>query len=121
MSLRTEVVAALKRELPTSYAVTGLRTMDSVTKKTLLVYQESVQPVALFEPRVTARLAVWILVPQTQPGPADDALDDALTDVLGVIHGMGQVAWESAERGVLEESWHGYKVTVVAGGQLATT
>lgn len=120
MSLRTEVVAALRTALP-AYRITGLTTLDGVAKPTLLVWQESLTPTETFSPRVLARLAVWILVPQSDPGKADDALDAALEDVLGVVQPMDQIGWESAERGVLDETWHGYKLTVVAGGELTTT
>ncbi len=120
MSLRTDVVQALKSALGSRYAITGLRTVDVVTKRALLVYQESLTPTEAFAPTVRAQLAVWILVPQEKPDAADDALDEALEDVLGVVHPMQSLTWTSAERGVFQESWHGYKLTVVAGGQITT-
>ena len=55
-----------------------------------------------------------MVVPQEDPDKADDALDDGLEDVLGALRALDWVDWVECQRGVLNDTAHGYNITVNA-------
>lgn len=115
MSARTELAAALTAALPT-YRVLGYAAdLDAVARPTVLVWADKIvrRPEwasGLFE----FTLMMWVLVGTEDPARADDALDDALEDVLGALQPIGWVQWSGAERGVLRDAFHGWQITVTA-------
>lgn len=114
MSARTQLRDALALGMP-SWRVTGARgIMDAANKPSIGVWQTSMsrQPEWRWD-HVKVELEVWIVVPIEDPDKADDALDAALEEVLGVLEPLEWVDWTTAERGVLADSLHGYKVAVV--------
>lgn len=114
MSARTQLRAALTEALP-NWRVTGARgILDAATKPSIGVWQSSMARVSEWQwDHVRVELEVWVVVPTEDPDKADDALDDALEELLGALHPLEWVDWTSAERGVLADSLHGYKVAVV--------
>ena len=119
MSARTELKAALAAALPT-YRVTGSKgILDGVTRPTVGVWQQS------FTRRpewglghVQVGLEVWVVVPTEDPDKADDALDTGLDDVLAALKPIAWVDWTECQRGVLNETTHGYNITVTAVAQI---
>lgn len=131
-SARTVLAEALAEGLPETYTdpsgraltyrVTGFqRQLDRVDSRTLMVWQDRLTPQGIGTDRAAVTLTVWVLTPFDTSPAADDDLDDALLDVLNVLHGRRDFVWTDAERGVLADTWHGYKLTVRAGGHIIRT
>lgn len=115
MSARSELVAALRKALPT-WQVTGYPTVpDAVTRPTVMVWTADLEPATqVNRDRLIVTLTLWVLTGSTNPETADDDLDAALEAVLGVLHPLPWVAWTRAERGVLADTFHGFQITATA-------
>lgn len=131
-SARTVLAQALDAGLPESYTdaagrtlayrLTGYqRALDRVDARTVLVWQDQLTPQGIGSDRAMVTLTVWVLTPHQDGPDVDDDLDAALLDVLAVLHGRRDLVWTVAERGVLADTWHGYKITVRAGGHIIRT
>jgi hypothetical protein len=64
--------------------------------------------------RLVVTVELWVLVGSEDPSKADDALDDAVTEVIEALHPITWLNWTVAERGVLIEKFHGYRITAQA-------
>lgn len=118
MTARTDLIADLKRHLPRGSKVIGYEP-DSVTEPTHLVFLESItRPDQLGLHRLQIDFGIWLLVGSENPEKASDQADDALMELLGALQGIDQLWWSSAERGVYDEKWHGYKLTVTKVAQI---
>lgn len=115
MSARTQLRAALATLLP-AYRVTGSKgVLDGVTRPTIGVWQQSFTRRLDWGPtHVEVGLEVWVVVPSEDPDKADDALDDGLDDVLTALATLDWVEWTECQRGVLNDTTHGYNITVTA-------
>ncbi|MDF9877466.1 hypothetical protein [Cellulosimicrobium cellulans] len=126
MSARTELVTALKANLPSTYRVIGYNpTIDGVPKPTVMVWQTTLTRADDFGlQRVNVTFTVWVLVGQENSGNADNALDAALERVLASLQPIDWVEWTTAERGVFGppdgKQFHGYQVTVEAVATIDT-
>jgi hypothetical protein len=85
MSPRQTVAAALRDHLPASYRVIDYPTFDpgKVNKPTVIVWNREMRHRGAKQWDVD--LDVWLLVADGQSSRTEDALDDALTQVLGVF------------------------------------
>lgn len=116
MSARTELAAALKRQLPANWAISGrAQTPDTVVRPTVIVQTERLErpTTARLHAFVAVHLAVWVLVAADDAEKADDALDAAATNVIDVIDRLASFDWTSAERGTLD-AFHSFKISVQA-------
>lgn len=115
-SARRLLATALEAGLPYGWQVTGYpTTLDNVTRPTVMVWTSRLEPSnQIGRDRVMVTLDVWVLTGITAPGQADDALDAQLLAVLAVLHGLEWIDWTSAERGVLEDKYHGYRLSTTA-------
>ncbi len=115
MSARTELREALAAALP-AYRVTGSKgVLDGVTRPTVGVWQQSFTRRADWgKDHVQVGLEVWVVVPTEDPDKADDALDEGLDDVLAALAPLGWADWSECQRGVLNDTTHGYNITVTA-------
>lgn len=114
-SPRRLLVTALAAALP-AWEITGYPVIpDAVTRPTVMVWTSSLEPaLQVGRDRIRAELDVWVLTGITVPGKADDALDAQLVDVLEVLHGLEWLDWTRAERGTLNDTFHGFRVSAVA-------
>ena len=101
----------------------GFRVPDRVTGPTLLVW-----PVTVARTRtatrtrfVTTTLEVWILTPHQREDAADDALDPLVTDLVSILEATPLVTWETLDRGVLDDKFHGWRTTVTVAHALTQT
>lgn len=112
MSVRTEVAAALV--LPNQYRVipfqAGLDRIE-VGKVVVILYRATVRPAPQHQ-AIVNELEAWVLIPKVKPGDADEALDDALDVVLAAIDTAPGLLWTDAERGVWDDTYPGYKITL---------
>jgi hypothetical protein len=123
--IRQTIADALVAGLDERYAVYGYpRNPDTITGTTrpVCVWLDTIDRGVTFQ-RVALAAVVWVLTGRTDETDAtENELEDALSDVLGVLDdatAAGQVfVWKKATRGVLEDTWHGYRVEVSAAGTL---
>lgn len=126
MSARTELVTALKANLPSTYRVIGMNpTIDGVPKPTVMVWQQALaRPDDFGLQRVNVTFNIWVLVGQENSGNADNALDAALENLLNALQPIDWVEWTTAERNVFGNTegkqFHGYFVTVEAVATIDT-
>ena len=115
MSARTQLREALAAALP-AYRVTGSKgVLDGVTRPTVGVWQQSfTRRTDWGKDHVQVGLEVWVVVPTEDPDKADDALDEGLDDVLAALAPLGWADWSECQRGVLNDTTHGYNITVTA-------
>lgn len=114
-SPRRALTAALKAALP-KWQVTGYpHEFDRITKPTVMVWTDSLEPASqVGRNRIVATLSLWVLTPVVKPGLADDELEELLLDVLAVLHEQTWLDWTGAERGVLQDTINGYRLTARA-------
>lgn len=116
MSARTRLAEALTGALGGGYRVIAAAVdLDSVTGPTVLTWASRFERA----PRLgfsmfTVTLETWVVVPGERVEAADDALDDAFEDLLAALQPLEWVQWESAERGLLYDRFHGWKITATA-------
>lgn len=117
MNVRHAIADALTAGLPSGYLVRGYPyEPDAVTRPTVMLWQSLLERGEQIDDRVALRVTVevWVLVSTEDPSKADDALDDALDDVLSAVHAVSFIEWSVAERGVLLDRFHGYRITAQA-------
>lgn len=116
MSARTELAAALTVSLPSTWRVLGYAAdLDAVTRPTVLVWADAFTPRPEWGSGLhSLTLKMWVLTQSEDPARADDALDDALDLVIDALTPINWVRFESAERGVLRETFHGWQITATA-------
>lgn len=127
---RAELVAALEAGLPKNdgdeprYRVLGYaRSLDAMPKPTVLAWADTLTrgPGLKGRDLVSVDYRVWALVDGEDVSTVDAALDVALDDVLDVIAGIGFIDWTTAERGIYDDHWHGWRVTCRAGAEYVPT
>ncbi len=114
MNVSKQLADALRPKL-SGFRVTGYNTaLEAVTGKLVMAYVERIEPtgqIGLNQVRV--ELGLWLLVGNEDSQTADKTLETALERLLVALQGIPWVEWTSAERGVLQESFHGYKLSLV--------
>ena len=109
---RDGIAAGLVRLLGDEVTVYGFpRIIDQPTKPTVVLLIDGVRSpdVACAVPIV--ELIAWAVTPLTEPGPADDALDTLLGDVLTALDALG-IAWTRADHGVWNTTHPAYKIAL---------
>jgi flavin-binding protein dodecin len=112
MSVRGDVATYVRERVPGTWTVYPYgRNLDGVTDVTVMVEQTKVTPGAAAGLR-TVSLTVTVAVGGTDPAKVEDALEDALYELLDVLDGLPHVGL-SADRGVINGSTiNAYAVTV---------
>lgn len=122
MNVRSSLAAALAAALPATYLVRGYPyEPDAVTRPTVMLWQSLIERLPQLElDRLVVTVELWVLVATEDPAKADDALDDAVSDVLQALHPIGWINWSTAERGVLLDRFNGYRITAQAVAKIET-
>ena len=121
MSVRTDLVDALTAALPVDvYRVTGSPSVPDMIKADTFDVRAWASK---FTPgpgsgQVQIDLTVWVLTPLQSPGPTDDALDGASDEVMAVLYELPWLSAPTAERGVMDDLWNGWRFEVTAYGQI---
>lgn len=104
--IRDELVKALEPALPRSrwHFVTTQRTVDVVTKPTVVLRQERIER----DPASpsTIRRAFFALVLASElddTGAAEAKLDDEVVDILGILDDLAGVVWTTCSKGIWSE------------------
>lgn len=114
MSARTQLATALAGALGDGYVVAArTATPDQIERGTVAVRVLPATVTAAPQTRgLLYTLTVWACTAVEDPAAVDDVLDAALDDLLAALLGMPWLTFDTAERGVLDERWHGYRLTV---------
>lgn len=123
MSIRTDIVAKLVAALPaTWYVIPAYRAPDAVTAPTVLVYRSQNDRIPTAgtstRPLITATLTATLVTGIEATEEADDALDDTLDTLALAIEGIPGLIWTTSERIVLEDRWHGWRLTLTTHAKL---
>jgi hypothetical protein len=111
---RNEMIASLEplEELE-GFRVVGYSRSLTIAEPTVMVRVDIVTPAGACRDYA---MSLIVAVPQTDPtGPADDALDDALEDVLYALDVNADavgIQFKQAIRSVLDEAYPAYRVEV---------
>lgn len=116
MTVRSDLAAALKDELPNVYRIIPYaKNLDRIDKgrPIVMLYRESVEPSATLPAHhLTNTITVWILHPEVKPGDVDDALDNSLDIVIAALDATRLTTWSRAERGLWgDDEYNGFKIT----------
>jgi hypothetical protein len=118
MSLRSGFVTYLKAKLPTDWVIVGNTVVpDGIRKPTLSLFASTLSP--LDTPGAYAvTFDLDLMTPVQDPAKADDALDDLLTTLLGVLWNDTSVLIQQAQRSVFAETYEAWKVTLTKALQI---
>lgn len=103
VNVRNYIVAALTPLLPKRWKIKGFNSLpdDIAVPHVILVFQRYTR--STIAPRAwrNAEFVLTIVTPKTDPGVADDALDDEVIDLLNAIDQLAEtnLTWTTAERG----------------------
>jgi hypothetical protein len=120
MSARTELAQLLADTLPLFDVVPVYKVPDNLDSVAsggkvaqLILWRDTLTPGPTLRTRSHA-FVVWLIVPGTDPETVDDELDEQLGVFLNMLDDgpLPRVGWTTAERGVLAESYPGYRVTL---------
>lgn len=119
MSARTQLAAELTAALPT-FRVTGFNDqLDAVARPTVMLWQSSLARLEqIAHDRLRVNLDLWVLTGRENPDTADDELDESLEAVIAALLPLTWVDWTNAQRGIWQEKFHGYNLTVTAVAQI---
>jgi hypothetical protein len=106
------VAADLTARLPGVDVIEAPRADPPVERNRIVLAIRQVNPADVACPYARVSLDVWAVVPQTDPGGANDALDAFLGDVLGALDTMPHTTWTVADRGVFVDTHPAYRVAV---------
>lgn len=111
MSTLTDVVDALKAELPaTIQVVPYATTLDNVTKPMVMVSLTEVRPIPEVPKHRTYAFDLVVISPYQAPERESDLVDLTNT-VLGTVEDADLgILWESATRSVYADTWPAYVV-----------
>lgn len=114
MSGRKLLADALKAALPTWQVVSTARPLDSVKKPGAVVLWTSriEKAPALGLHWFREECVLWVLTAADKPDAIEDDLDDLLYQVMQALEPLDSFAWDVAERDVLAETFHGYRMTI---------
>ncbi len=113
MTGRQIIGAAIRAAQPDWNVIDTARRLDAISRPTAVVWPVTMTRVdvqGLEWLRTT--LDVWIVTPpSTPPATLEAALEGLALDLLDVLDTTPSIAWDTAERGVLDDAFHGWKVT----------
>lgn len=115
MSVREQLAQALTDGLPGWRVLPYAAEPDALTRPTVIAWASKLERRPEFGLyRFLVTLEVWVVAPSENLATVDDILDEAFEDVLAVLQPLEWLQWDSAERGVLYDQFHGWKITALA-------
>lgn len=117
---RSILAAALKLALPSWQVIADARGLDSVRQPGACVLwtAKRIKAPQLGLSWFKDEVELWILTATDKADLIEDDLDDLLLQVGAVLEPLTSFHWDTAERGTLNESFHGYRITVTCAVQV---
>ena len=114
MSGRSILAVQLAQALPDWQIVSDARQIDTVQRPgACILWTEKVtRPAKLGLDYMQDEITLWVLTPVDRPQDIENSLDDLLLAVFEALETLEQFAWTEAERGVLAEKFHGWRVPI---------
>lgn len=116
VSARAALHAALVTLLPPDVVIVAYsRQIDPPAKSTVMLRLDSVRPSTSSSGHLDYEFALVLIAATTDTGPADDELEDLLSDVLFALekdHGLA-VVWTEATRSVYGDTNPAFEVPLV--------
>jgi len=97
--VRKTLIDALKPLLPSDWRLIPYATnLDTISRPVVMLRLKTIEKLAQAPlSHRTATFTLTVIEPRTEPGPADDALDDKLIDLLAAIDDFGAgLTWSTA-------------------------
>lgn len=108
---REHVANVLRANLPADVEVIAYgRQADQPSKRRVTIVSGTVDPPERACPSRYASVVLTAVTPLTDPGPADDDLDELLDLVLDALD-AGAVIYGTAQRGTWLDTHHAYELT----------
>lgn len=115
MSARKDLAAVFRKLVPRVWQIIDTdRSIDQVKKVAVLISQRRIEPAPsnpLGSHRVTFR--VYVIDANSDPGAAEDALDNSVDTLLYAIDSVDAIRWTAAEK-VIYQDRRAYEITVEA-------
>lgn len=114
MSGRKLLAEALSAALPTWQIVAHARALDGVRPPAGIVLwtTKRTKAPALGLDWFADELTLWALTASDNPKLLEDDLDARLLDVMAALEPLTDFAWTAAERGVLADTYDGWRLTL---------
>jgi hypothetical protein len=104
MEARDDLVAILAGVLPPTYGVEPYaRNVGNIAAPTVMLRLDELRPSAYAGGHLDVDAALLVIGPETEPGTGDEALEDALQDVLFALDQSDKLLWKSARRAMYGE------------------
>lgn len=122
MNGRKQLHQALTAALPGWQIVSDARQLDSVRRPGACVLwtEKLSRPAKLGLDWAQDEITLWVLTASDKPADIEDDLDDLLLSVLEVLEPLESFGWTEAERGVLAEQFHGWRVPLICLYKITT-
>lgn len=107
MSIRSELVAALKPLLPNSVKFVDVpRGLDGIesSRPVVLLYRERIAKAPNAQGSYFNTFALWVISPNVDPRRAEDQLDNMLDQVITALDGVSWLNWVNADRSVFGDN-----------------
>lgn len=117
---RKLVSTALRSGLPSWLHIDKARTPDRTDKPTCIIWTSQLTRFDRGGKNwLRSTVELWVLVPTgTSLDTLEDRLDDQLNDVLAVLEDEPNMAWTTADRGVLGDDLHGWHLQLTVLHQI---
>jgi len=108
---------------PTWNVIAEPRTSDAILKPTALVWVPKMTRTDYAGGSfVTSTVDLWLLPPSAlAPAKLEDTADDMLVQALELVEAAGSVTWTDAAREQLEDTFHGWHLTLAVAHKITTT
>lgn len=120
MSGRELVAAAIGAARPDWNVIATARKIDATSRPTVIVWPTTITRIEQHGVNwLQTSLEVWVITSTGTPtDKLESALEQLVVQLLEVLEPLHEIAWDTAERGVLDETFHGWKVTVTTVHQI---
>ncbi len=116
-----QIIAEAIRAARTDWNVIDTaRKVDAISRPTAIVWPTTITRIAQHGVDwLQTSLEVWIITSTGTPADKlETTLETLLIQLLEVLEPLNEIAWDTAERGVLDETFHGWKVTATTVHQI---
>lgn len=102
---------ALSEHLPGWHITWQAGGLGEIREPTLVLVPQQIDRCNTIALGLLPRYALWVFVPGTGEDPQfEQALERALLTAVTALEATGLLAWNTAQRGTLQETWSGWRI-----------